>query len=405
MKYKIPVILIILFFHFRVNAQVDKHSSSTILEYDGQYFMPYSEGIKEKSLSIAPEIAKLRPSPLNLLKKKMNSCISIFYNDTIFSSLHGLKTTFMGQILPQNGMNEFLKWLPSQFEIRIYTTLARDSMPYWEDDPEAWVTVYFNNPKKLVGTPVINDIFVEPREAGSFSGYAEYDRISVPDRIVAVKDNGLRLFEPVSREDFILSLITFFQTSIEKGEKQTVTPATTSELLTAGREKENERLKFEERLKEIRKYDPLLAEKLMQAYEAGYSVSGNQASIENENKVDRMIVLNTWREAVRKLKAEMNAMSSLERKSQAWWSNNEDSNVSGLTLTGFSGSRPLVRLNRNLIDKTKPNTDIQLIVIEWSVLPDSEITETEGFNLAYAKLLELIRSEKLWSQVFRLIDH
>lgn len=405
MKYNIPVIFIFLFFITRVNAQVDIHSPGTILEYDGQFFMPYSEGLKEKSLTIAPEIAKLRPSPFNLLKKKINSCLSLFYNDTVFSSFHGLKTTFTGKILPQDGLNEFFKWLPSQLEVRIYTSLAKDSLPYWENDPEAWITVCFNNPRKLVGPPVINDIFIEPRETGSFAGYTEYDRISVPDRIVAVKDSGLHPFEPVSREDFILTLITFFQTSIEKGEKQTVTVATTSELLKAGREKENERLKFEEHLKEIRKVDPLLADKLMDAYETGYSDSGNPANKENENKVDRKIVLNTWREAVRKLKTEMNAMSSLERKSQAWWSNNEDSNVSGLTPPNISGSRPLIRLNRNLIDKTKPNTDIQLIVIEWSLLPASDISETEGYNLANAKLFELIRREKLWNQVFRMLDN
>jgi hypothetical protein len=100
----------------------------------------------------------------------------------------------------------------------------------------------------------------------------------------------------------------------------------------------------------------------------------------------------------------MNAMSPMERKSQAWWSNNEESNVSGLTPSGYSGSRPLVRLNKNLIDRTRPSSSIQLIVIEWSMIPGTEFEETGGYNLAFSKLSQLSQQEKLWEEVFRMLE-
>ena len=115
-------------------------------------------------------------------------------------------------------------------------------------------------------------------------------------------------------------------------------------------------------------------------------------------------MLNTWREAVRKLRAEMNAMSPVELKSQAWWSDTEDSNVSGLTPSGFSGSRPLVRLNKNLIDKTKPSSAIQLIVVEWSMSPGTEFNDISGFNLAYSKISLLEINRKLWQHLFDFLE-
>jgi hypothetical protein len=115
-------------------------------------------------------------------------------------------------------------------------------------------------------------------------------------------------------------------------------------------------------------------------------------------------MLNTWREAVRKLKAEMNAMSPVELKSQAWWSDTENSNVSGLTPSGYSGSRPLVRLNKNLMDKAKPGSSIQLIIAEWSMLPGLDFTDITGYNLAYDKISQLGKNLRLWQQIYDLID-
>ena len=100
----------------------------------------------------------------------------------------------------------------------------------------------------------------------------------------------------------------------------------------------------------------------------------------------------------------MNAMSPAERKTQAWWSNTEESNVSGLTPAGYSGSRPLVKINKNLIDRTKPASYIQLMVVEWSMIPGTEISETTGYNLAYEKLSKLGKKDALWLRFFDMID-
>ncbi len=403
MRYFFIAVFFLFTWQFQVKAQPEGISSDTILEFDGEYFMPWSDGIIETSLKVAPEVARVRPSQVNLLKKKVTLCASYFQSDSLFNPFNGLKVAIRSSILPMVSISGEAKWIPSEVETAIYATLAHDSLPAWNPEPDARVTVYFNDPRQLVGNPVINDIYVEPRESGLLFNWSELDRISVPNRIIAAKNNNLPFFEPVSREDFILTLINFFQTSIEKAEKKSSPTTTTTEANKTPERREIERLKFSNDLEKIRKMDPELAEKLMQAYlEAGLPAAENASH--TPTPVDQLIVLNSWREAVRKLKAEMNAMTPMERRSQAWWSNNEERNVSGLTPPGYSGSRPLVRLNKNLIDTTRPTSSIQLIVAEWSMLPGSEFGETLGYNLAFEKLSQLSRQKKLWEQIYQLLD-
>jgi len=386
-----------------MQGQENNFPKNTITESDRQYFMPYSTGIKEKSLIVAPDVARIKPSQVSLLKKKLNSCLSLFYGDSLFNPMNGLKATFKQEILSMDGINEQVRWIPSSFEINLFTTLSKDSLPYWESTPDAFIAIYFNNPKKLVGEPVIDDIYIEPLEINSFSHWKELDRISVPERVFVAKRNNLPCFEPVSREDFILTLITFFQGSIEKAEKHPVSSSRQQGIASQSNKEHHQ--KFAEELGKIRKYDPQLADKLMQSYIESVTLSGNVPDRENGNRVDNNIMLNTWREAVRKLKAELNAMSSIELKSQAWWSNTEEANVSGLTPPEFSGSRPLVRLNKNLIDKTKPNSSIQLIVSEWSMLPGSDFNDITGYGLSFYKISQLGKDENLWRQVYNLLDN
>jgi hypothetical protein len=404
MRSTFLLVLFILSFLYKLSAQDIPIPPDTIIESDGQLFMPYSAGIKEKSLKVASDVARMKPSQVSILKRKLSACTAFFSNDSVFNPLSGLKVVFKEEINSVDGINETLKWIPSSVEIGIYTTMSKDSMPYWESTPDAWITVHFNNPWQLVGNPVINDIYMEPVQTDSWQPWIEFDRISVPNRVTAVKKNELPWFEPVTREDFILTLITFFQGSIEKAEKNAGHTTGNFASNPNASSREIERQKYSAEMEKIRKFDPTLAEKLMQAYlEAEKSGTPETQDQKSNPLMDRNIMLNTWREAVRKLKAEMNAMSPVELKSQAWWSDTENSNVSGLTPSGFSGSRPLVRMNKNLIDKTKPSSSIQLIIAEWSMLPGLDFTDITGYNLAYDKIAQLGKNIRLWQQIYDLI--
>lgn len=394
--------LIILFLIPALHAQDFTIPKDTVLEADGQFFMPYYPGTIERSLTVDPGIARLRPSQVNLLKRKLSACSELFSKDSLLQNLSGMNVRIREEIYDLDGLNDQYKWIPSSVEIGLYTILAKDSQPFQEATPDAWVTIHFNNPEKLVGNPVIQNIYIEPVQTDSWHPFSEYDRISVPNRVTAFKKNTLPWFEPVSREDFILTLITFFQSSIEKAEKRNPNPARAG-AESVGRATEKERFMLE--MEKIRRYDPALAETLIQTYEAaGKEAAASNPGSSPTNTVDNNIMLNTWREAVRKLRAEMNAMTPLELKSQAWWSDMEDSNVSGLTPAGFSGSRPLIRLNKNLMDKTKFGSSIQLIVAEWSMMPGLDFTDITGYNLVYDKLSQLAKNMKVWQKVADQVD-
>jgi hypothetical protein len=396
--------LMLLFSNRELHAQKTGSTGKTALEFGDLVFMPGHEGTVEKNILISPEIAGLRPSPVKALKKRIDDCIAVFARDTFSRSVKGLKISFTGRALISDDKNHPANRPVFGLEIGFHTILARDSTPYWSDDPDAWLHIYFNNPLKLGGHPIIHDIYQEPVVTGNFFGYREYDRISTSHRIVAVKNSQTPLFEPVSREDFLLSLISYFQFSIEKEEHPKVQYVRESGSQVSQSNRETAFKKFEEHLKEIRKVDPLLAGRLEAAYREGISDKGNQPFPGNDNKANRMFALSTWQEAVRKLKAEMNAMSPLERKSQAWWSNSENSNVSGLTPAGSNASRPLVRISKNLIDRNRPPSDIQLIVIERPPIPLPAMLDQTGYNLAYSQLLRLMENHTLWMQVFNWLD-
>jgi len=411
LRYFLSVTTGLVFQAWLTYAQPLQVHPATIVEYDGALFMPYHETPVEVSYFTDPGIARRSPSQVTILKKKLEACTALFSQDSLLKSPRGLKVTYRGTVLPPPAIQTGQKSIMASFETALYTTLARDSAPAWEATPDARVTIWFNNPAKLAGSPVINDIYVEPRTTGDFFGHPEMDRISAPYRIVAVKNNTLPFFLPVTREDFVLTLISYFQSSIEKNEKTGNRLPTATVHDTPHQKREDGRVKFYNDLEKIRKMDPELADKLMQAYlEAGVPGAGNgqggsgQGSSQGSGQVDQNIVLNSWREAVRKLKTEMNAMSPTERKSQAWWSSTEETNVSGLTYPGASGSRPLVRINRALIDPTLAPSSIQLMVVEWSMVPGTGFSETTGYNLAFGTLSHLSTEENLWIPLFRLSD-
>ncbi len=399
--------LILLFlsylFCLTAEAQESEPSPFTVVEFGGEFFMPFSGGVLEQSLELSPGIARMKPLPVHRMKQKLDSCLSLISHDSLFGSMKGIKGVLTGKISPAGGGSEPFPWLPASLDVSLYATLAREGLPAWDGQADARFTIHINDPAKLVGNPVIRDIYPEPELTGTFFGRPEYRRLPLPGRAVVIKNNPFPLFEPVSREQFILELIGFFQKSIENSEKKSVNgkPAQPPPVVTP---REDEMQKIREYLDGIRKYDPFLADRIGSIYRESGVLQDEKEPGDGQHGIDRQIVLNSWREAVRKLIAEMNAMSPVERKAQAWWSSTEESNVSGLTPAGFRGARPLVRLSRKLMDPTRPAGDIQLMVVEWPVNPGTLFSETSGYYLALSQLMELSRREPLWKQIFSLAD-
>jgi hypothetical protein len=113
--------------------------------------------------------------------------------------------------------------------------------------------------------------------------------------------------------------------------------------------------------------------------------------------------LNVWKEGIRKLRAELNAMSPSERRSQAHWSESETMNTSGLTPPGHPGSNPVARINSQIIDNSKPETDMQLITIEWGVDTAPYASFKQGRSLQYHRLYEFGQCREVWENLFSLV--
>ena len=152
-------ITVFLFCFASLSGQEITCPADTITESDGQLFMPWYPGTIENSFKVAPDVARSRPSLVSLLKRKLNACSELIINDSLFHTFSGMKVQVREEIFSPDGLNEQFKWIPSSVEIGFFTTLARDSLPFWESSPDAWVTIHFNNPKILVVNPVIQNIY------------------------------------------------------------------------------------------------------------------------------------------------------------------------------------------------------------------------------------------------------
>jgi hypothetical protein len=212
---------------------------------------------------------------------------------------------------------------------------------------------------------------------------------------------------PVAREDFIMTLIGHFNEKITEDERIAALPASQSSYLsTAESERLARKTEFDEAYTRMNRFDPLLARKLKDNYEeTERRIRESSADSLTVYTLSRFLnmQLGVWKEGIRKLRAELNAMSPSERRAQAHWSESEVMNTSGLTPPGHPGSNPVARINPAIMDPSRKESDIQLITIEWGVDTAPFATFRQGRSLVYHKLHQLSQCSAAWEQLFEMV--
>lgn len=386
-------------------AQDSPVFSDEIILYRGERFMPFIDGPIEESYIPASGLTRKQMRIEPVMKENLSLVSSFLKGCPVLDPPQGVKLVISSKTLPHADFNEY-ELLRGSLQLEFYVTMVCNEKPCYDKKTDATVTISINDPEKLVATHIIDDIWLQPKMVSDFWGYPVYRFASTQKEITVVSGSVLPLYIPVVREDFIMALIRHFNEIIEENQRIAALPQSKERFLSlSGEEALNRRAEFEEAYEKMHRFDPLLARKLKENYEitekrileAG---ADSLAAISQSQYLSMQI--GVWREGVRKLRAELNAMSPTERRSQAHWSESEALNTSGLTPPGHPGSNPLARINPAIFDSSRPVTDIQLITVEWGIDPAPFANFKRGRNLQYHKLFMLTQCEEAWRNIFKL---
>lgn len=379
--------------------------SDEIILYRGERFMPYIDGPVEEHSVSSTEFNRQQMPMVVRMRENLVQAAGIMKSCPMFHPPQGFKLVIHSQTLPpvKFHRNESLS---GSLQLELFVTMVCNEKPCYDRKTDATVTLTFNDPGKLAAIQIMEDIWVQPRKVSEFYGHPVYRLQQRRREVTVIQDVALPLYLPVIREDFIMTLIRHFSERIEEEEKFIALGS--REVISASSEEIEKtlRVEFEKAYATMYRFDPLLARKLKENYEEterrmkeGYPDSVVHFSRRQFTQTQ----LQVWQEGIRKLRAELNAMSPSERRTQAHWSEAEVLNTSGLTPPGHPGSNPVARINPAVMDISRPDSDIQLITLEWGVDYTPFVKFRQGRNLQYHKLYELSQCSEVWEQIFRLV--
>jgi hypothetical protein len=351
-------------------AQTTPVFSDEIILYRGERFMPFIDGALEEYTIPSADFTRQQLRMVGTMRDKISEASSILKACQIFHPPQGFKLVIHSQALPPVDFHNN-ESLSGTLRIELFVTMVCNEKPCYDKKTDATVSITFNNPTRLVSTHIMDDIWLQPRRISDFFGRPVYRLLNDRREITVVSGHEIPLYLPVTREDFIMTLIRHFGEMITEDEYLAAQPQSKEiELSFSDAENGKRKDNFEIAYNSMFRFDPLLARKLKenfhQAEQKLEEAKSDSTIIITESQYINM-QLNVWREGIRKLRAELNAMSPSERRSQAHWSESETMNTSGLTPPGHPGSNPVARINPQIIDNSKPETDIQLITLEWGV--------------------------------------
>lgn len=288
---------------------------------------------------------------------------------------------------------------PKGFEIRFnagdrYAELAFSA--YVSEDGTkttksgAILSFYINDPARVLGSPVADNIFLKPEKAGDFHGYPVYR--NTDKEVTVISKTATPLFIPVTREEYLQQLIK--TESAKQGKEEGSQQKSDSEIILAEMEKS---------------YRELLKTDARAAAEFRTEIQKFRADMANEQDGDAPAGL------LASLKAELAKMSPAERKQPAVYAVGafeKYNNYSGLVPVSNSGEgTALVRLPASNSSMADNKNALKVLILSWNVGSDNSNSDKphlfhgdpEGFQLADYYMARLYHQEKIWRDIISLV--
>ena len=355
---------------------------------------------------MSPALTRPQIRPANLFRRNLDSLVSLIKSCEVLNPPQGVKSVIRTEILPPAGFNGN-KSISGIIDLSLFVTMVCNEKPCWDKTTDATLNIAVNDPGKLAAIHIIDNIWLQPRLISRFHDFPVYRLHDRHRELTVIAPEGVNLYVPITREEFVALLISHFQGTLNKGREIASLPLSKNTPIIYSEAENNARkAEWQADYDRMYRFDPILARKLQTAFEAAERrVQEANADSTTEFTKSQYIELQltVWREGIRKLHAELNAMSPSERRSQAHWSESETLNTSGLTPPGYPGSFPVARINPQVMDNKLPADAIRLITLEWGHDTEPYATFKQGRSLQYHQLHQLKNCVELWEQISHFI--
>lgn len=255
----------------------------------------------------------------------------------------------------------------------------------------AQLSIGINDPIKIFGTAVTDNIFLRPEKVAGFFGFPVY--MNTDHEVTVITKNNTPLFVPVTREEYLKQLI---RTEEQKQQNETgIQQKSDSELIL---------VEMEKSYKELLKTDPDVASEFKTEIQ-----KFRDDMKENQNTDVPAGYLSS-------LKEELKNLSPADRIKPAWYSigaMEKYGNLSGL-VTGSNGEEgtALVRMAPAYSGLINNENIIKLLVIKWNVGSDNSISDkprlyeggAKGFLLADYYMARIYHQQKIWNNIIKLVQ-
>ena len=250
--------------------------------------------------------------------------------------------------------------------------------------------LYINDPARALGSPVADNIFIQPEKVDDFFGYPVYRNTN--REVTVISKNKTPLFIPVTREEYLQQLI---RTESAKQDKQEGTgQKSDSEIILAEMEKS---------------YRELLKVDSEAAAEFRIEIQKFRADMANDQDAGAPAGL------LASLQAELAKMSPAERKQPAWYAVGafeKYGNLSGLVPeSDRETGTALVRLAPAYAGMAGNKNAVNMMVLSWNVGSDNANDDKprlfhdvpKGFLLADYYMARLYYQQTVWNNIISLV--
>jgi len=393
------------------------HAQNLVKDEQGNVMLPGQKGQYEVIAFYDDDYTGTLPeNKVRLFENKLNGIINAFLKHQLLSPPTGFDAHFNKriaswheQIIPDDFPADINSKLAAQLEIAFAPYFFIDHQPLTDFHITSILNIYLNNPYNIAGSPVMADIYPCPKEMDKFHGYPVY--ITNRREVTIINFSGKALFIPVSQEEFIQTLLTYWESKIEKDQSDNEAYIEEFENFSSKETQQQQKEDFERAYNQMLKYDKSAAGELKKTYEEAMTIYADETGVPIDNEM--MTGSITFEEEqIARLEQELLSMTPYERKRQAYYSVDafEDfDKVSGLLPESHKNDGDaLVRINPELINDHVDQ--IQLVSIQWDLLinehSDSPRLARPGNKpdfLTDNKILTLYHDKTFWERFFQII--
>lgn len=375
-------------------------------------FFPNLKGTFEKKVAEINDRESMGYTPKEgaMFADNLKKILSIFERCALLNPPRGLQVKAAALPSVTRAFAGKAPRLEALIEMYIFAAIADEKgRPGRLPETADYVSIHINNPRMLVGAPVLEDIYIRPARIADFFGHS----VNETGRGQVTVLTGIKrpLYISVSREDFLRASIRYWQQKMEASASEGAKDGADRTALEEFERGRVQRQKdFQAAYAVLKKADPSAAEEFKKTFEQTEKELRQEMEGNKDYAVSKKDVLadadKVHAQKIRELRSELEALSAQEKREQAYYSSAQlEVTASGLVSPDHPGAEALIRINHELFNAARPQSDVQLIILDWHGFdPKTYAGGKEGFDLQAWLLAELYKREDVWNPILQILS-